>query len=318
MKTTSDEGKSLAYKILTHWAIVIPIGLFIMIASSFGGQICNIIIKLALKYLLPAVYSNDVFQTASMYFWSGVPWIIIIPLCLIGRKNVYRPVMESVKEKSFLRFLLSFLAGILIGGGMNLIVALAAIFEGCIDISFVGFRPVSFILIFVCVFIQSSAEEIMCRGFLQVNLLGRYKLPWMAVLVNSGVFALLHITNPGVTFLAILNILLSGILFSMIFYYFDSIWVVFLAHTAWNFMQNIILGLPNSGLTVPYSVFKLGPKPANGFAYNVNFGIEGTILACIVLFVACVIVYFVGRLTTGKRFFGKTEEAVAGENEVSQ
>ena len=31
----------------------------------------------------------------------------------------------------------------------------------------------------------------------------------------------------------------------------------FAVHTAWNFTQNILFGLPNSGINVPYSVFKL-------------------------------------------------------------
>ena len=68
------------------------------------------------------------------------------------------------------------------------------------------------------------------------------------------------------------------------------------AHGAWNFTQNIIFGLPNSGITVPFSVFKLDASTArNSFAYNVGFGIEGTLVADIVLILACVIMYLWGR-----------------------
>ena len=55
------------------------------------------------------------------------------------------------------------------------------------------------------------------------------------------------------------------------------------------------LGLPNSGINVPYSVYKLNAATArDSFAYNVGFGIEGT-AADIVLLAACVLLYFWGR-----------------------
>ena len=79
-------------------------------------------------------------------------------------------------------------------------------------------------------------------------------------------------------------------------YYMDSLWCAFAVHTAWNFTQNILFGLPNSGINVPYSVFKLDAATArDSFAYNVGFGIEGTLLADVVLLVACVLLYLWGR-----------------------
>ena len=85
------------------------------------------------------------------------------------------------------------------------------------------------------------------------------------------------------------------VLFSLFVYYFDSLWCAYGIHTGWNFTQSILLGLPNSGLVVPYSNFELDTAAAaNSFAYNVAFGIEGTILSTVVLAVACLIVYLLG------------------------
>lgn len=100
--------------------------------------------------------------------------------------------------------------------------------------------------------------------------------------------------NSGVTALSVLNIFLVGLLFSMCVYYFDSFWMVAAIHTSWNFTQNILLGLPNSGNVVPFSIFKL-EGAADSLAYNVGFGIEGTALACVVLVAACVCAYVVGQ-----------------------
>ena len=54
--------------------------------------------------------------------------------------------------------------------------------------------------------------------------------------------------------------------------------------------------MPNSGITVPFSVFKLDASTArNSFAYNIGFGIEGTIFADLVLILGCVLLFMWGR-----------------------
>ena len=122
-----------------------------------------------------------------------------------------------------------------------------------------------------------------------------YRSKWVAIIGNALIFSLMHGANPGVTALALANIFFSGLLFSLFVYYFDSLWCAYGIHTGWNFTQSILLGLPNSGLVVPYSNFELDTAAAtNSFAYNVAFGIEGTILSTVVLAVACLIVYLLG------------------------
>lgn len=67
-------------------------------------------------------------------------------------------------------------------------------------------------------------------------------------------------------------------------------------HTAWNFTQNIIFGLPNSGNVVPYSIFKLDAGSAvKNFAYDPGFGIEGTALSCVVQAAVVIIIFLWGR-----------------------
>ncbi|MCR4764422.1 MAG: CPBP family intramembrane metalloprotease, partial [Lachnospiraceae bacterium] len=48
-------------------------------------------------------------------------------------------------------------------------------------------------------------------------------------------------------------------------------------HSAWNFSQNIIFGLPNSGNILGFSIGKLDTSAiGNSFFYNPNFGVEAT------------------------------------------
>ena len=179
-----------------------------------------------------------------------------------------------------------FAVGLAIGLGMNLLCALIAIFNGDIALAFHSFRPVSFLLIFITVLIQSSAEELICRVFIYQRLLRFNCKPIVAAVINASFFAILHLMNPGITPWSVVDLVLSGIMFSAMVIYMDSPWAAMAAHTGWNFCQNILLGLPNSGNVVPYSVFKLNAATAtDSFAYSVSFGLEGSITSIVIILI---------------------------------
>lgn len=242
--------------------------------------------------LIESLKASDAFNTAEMYleFW-GI-WVVVLLFCLIP---INRPIYKAIKKNKGNTFK-NLGIGLLVGFAMNGFCALCALLNGDIHLYFDSFKPISFILIFICVFIQSSAEELICRVFLYQHLKRAYKSPLVWIIGNSILFGLLHLGNKGIGLIPILNVTLSGILFSLFVYYFDSPWCAFACHTAWNFTQNIIFGLPNSGNVVPYSVFKLSAVNGNiTFIYNPYFGIEGAALSCVVLVVAIVITILIGR-----------------------
>ena len=141
-----------------------------------------------------------------------------------------------------------------------------------------------FVLFFLCVFIQSAAEELVDRWYLYQKLRRRYRSPWIAIVVNSLVFMAMHLFNPGISLLAVTQIFLVGAVFSLFVYYYNGLWIAMAFHAACNFTQSIVFGLPNSGIVSAYSVFKLDAASAtNGFFYNVNFGVEGSAGANIIL-----------------------------------
>lgn len=232
-------------------------------------------------------------DTFLRYFETIGPWIAFLLFFLLKRnKPLFKTITPACKGNNLVNLLL----GLLIGFGLNGIVILAAALHGDISLSFDSFHPLQLLAILFAVFVQSSSEEVACRGYLYQKLLHRYKLPVVAVVGNALLFSFLHIFNSGVTALALLNILLSGLMFSLMVYYFDSMWMAFAAHCGWNFTQNIIFGLPNSGIRVPFSIMVLDEANArDSFAYNVAFGVEGTVLAVVVLAVACIVIYLIGR-----------------------
>lgn len=243
---------------------------------------------------IPFMVNTDVAVTATMYFMFIGIWIVALIYIRFTKKN--RPILKAIGKGAAGNNWKNLLLGFVIGFGLNSICVLAAWLHNDISLYYDSFQPISLIIIFIAVFVQSSAEELVCRGFLYQRLRKSYKSPAVAIIGNSLLFALLHLSNDGVTIVSFINIFTVGILFSFMVYYMDSLWCAMAAHAAWNYTQNIIFGLPNSGIVVPYSLLRLDAASAsNSFAYNVNFGIEGTLLADAVLILACVCIFLWGR-----------------------
>lgn len=301
----STENKTTGKKVR---ALLISCGeacIMIMLGQILGMFIMGFISGI-LNIFISDIDTSDIWQTTVDYgFFIGI-WLVTLLILKVSRKK--RPILQAVGTKPDGNNIFKFMFGILTGFVLNGVCILVAWIHGDIVIYFESFRPLSFVLIFAMVLIQSSAEELICRGFLYQMLIKNFKNPAVAIFGNSLLFASIHLGNNGITILSFIDICLSGILFSLMVYYMDSLWCAFAGHTAWNFTQAIIFGLPNSGNPAVYSVFKIDlDNSRNSFAYNVIFGIEGTVFSVIVLALACMALYLWGR-KYGKKPFDVWEE----------
>lgn len=255
---------------------------------SFGLTIAGELL-FELKFNLPFL-NKDANDTFNLYisFWRF--WFVILLFIIIFKQNRY--ILNSIKYNPKGNTISKLIFGLLIGFLTNGICAGVAILHGDISIHFSKFELLTLIIIFLAVFVQSSAEELLCRGFMYQRLSQRFKTPIIPILISSGFFATLHLGNESISALALLDLFLAGIFFGLIMICFNSLWMAMAAHTSWNFTQNILLGLPNSGEISRYSVYILDNNSAkNSFAYNVGFGIEGTIVAIIVMLIFCLILW---------------------------
>ena len=73
------------------------------------------------------------------------------------------------------------------------------------------------------------------------------------IVVPSLIFGLIHLTNPNVTLLSVVNIVLLGIALSLMYYKSGNVWMCIGFHIAWNLFQSVVYGMPVSGLDVPRS-----------------------------------------------------------------
>ena len=278
------------FKWTDSFIITIFLTLFLMI---IGENVGYFVTYVPFKKLIQADETGFVSISIDYFNFIGL-WITFLLYCFIVKKN--RPILNTLWTKPYGNNLKFLLIGLLIGFGTNFFCAVCAMLNKDISIYYNSFPVLQLIVIFLCIFVQSSAEELICRGFMYYRLRKGYRHPAVAIIVNSTLFAFLHIFNPGVSVLAILDIFFTGIFFSLVVYYTDSIWCAMAIHAAWNYTQNIILGLPNSGIVSPFSIFKLDAASAtDSFAYSTGFGLEGTILAVSVQIICCIVIYLVYR-----------------------
>ena len=186
------------------------------------------------------------------------------------------------------------LSGVLIGFCLMGICIIAASVHGDIKVgSASGTDYTLFIFALVAVFIQASIEEVETRGFVFGKLMdGGVPLKW-SVVASSFFFAYIHATNPGFGFLPLLSIFIVGLQYVLIYYYFGNLWITFAAHAMWNFTQDFIFGLPDSGKPAAVSIFNTTVS-GSSFFYDKDFGIEGSVMAILVNAAVCVLAFVIG------------------------
>jgi membrane protease YdiL (CAAX protease family) len=135
--------------------------------------------------------------------------------------------------------------------------------------------------------IQGPAEELLFRGYVFENVRAQWGLRW-GVAVSSLTFAVLHAANPAFGLLPFVNLVLFGVGTALYKVNRDGgqLWAVFGIHTTWNWLQQVVFGLPNSGLASSPSnaLFSITPNASLPEpVWGGGFGPEGTLAASLVL-----------------------------------
>jgi membrane protease YdiL (CAAX protease family) len=315
-----EKSRKSFLRACASWTDIFVIAAMLSVLLMIFGELLTLILDRwvihAPQIGMKLLGDGDSVEFLLQYFDFYGIWIAFMLVILLFKSNW--PMWKAFLYNGHGNNLKAIPAGILLGFGMNGFCILMSVIMGDIKLSFNGFDPKLFFIFLFCVLIQSGAEEIIDRCYLYQKLRRRYRWPAIAVLVNALVFMSLHMGNPGVTKLGLLQVFLIGVLFSLIVYYWDSLWTVIWAHTAWNFSQSIVFGLPNSGIVSKYSVFKLEAASArDGIFYNTSFGVEGSMGANVMIAAAIVIVLIYGIATKrGERMdhWAEAEIRDAGKN----
>lgn len=202
---------------------------------------------------------------------------------ILKRNNLSLGLVDENKIKNYGK-------GILLGFFLLSFVVLSLKFTGFAEIrkNPAGFNSKLFLLFVPAWMIQGFEEEFLLRAILMNQMAAKGKIS-LAILANSLIFSILHLGNAGFSIMAFVNIFLVGLVFSLIFYLQDSIYMSGAAHSIWNMTMANIYGITVSGnksVGVTFFTTNLkGPDLISGG----GFGVEGSIVTTIVLAILIII-----------------------------
>lgn len=229
--------------------------------------------------ILPLIFSLDASETivdmlyVSYYLVTyAVPMAICILYMAVTRKQTLKTLWAGFGNNNAGTFFGGMLAGFLLNGFLVML----GICAGNLRISYSEFLLLPLLAVLAGGVVQCSCEEIIHRGYVYQYLKHRYGAA-LAVLTGGITFVLTHISNLmtyGFELGFVLNIILIGVIFALVMRRTGSFWFACGMHTMWNFTQQYLFGLPNSGFVSLGAVF-VAEEAKDGFFFHTTFGIEG-------------------------------------------
>ena len=168
-----------------------------------------------------------------------------------------------------------FVSGLLLGVGL-----IALGFGTLYIFNFLSVASIQFSLIdqlfYLSLFaVVSLNEEIAIRGYILQNLSRSFN-KYIALVLSSLVFMIMHIGNPNMSAVPLFNLFLAGLLLGVYCIHKNNLWFPIGAHITWNYFQGPVLGFEVSGNDVD-SIF-IQSLNGSELITGGEFGFEGSII----------------------------------------
>ena len=249
----------------------------------FVSLIITETIIIGISYLFGYNATDNQIPSDIILIISFFGYIVPILTFILYTKKINKSSIEKIGLNKNIK---PFFKGILIGlVTISLIIILLILFKA---INFNGINKninwLSIILFLFAYLIQSSMEEVICRGFIFHRLKEKITL-LLAVIINVGFFMIGHVDKmfeSGILIgiIGIVNAVLIGLIFTILTIKDKNIYSAIGFHCIWNFTLYSIIGLNLSGNNVTNSIFNI--SPANTFLTGSSYGIESSIICTIV------------------------------------
>jgi membrane protease YdiL (CAAX protease family) len=262
------------------FAIQIPIAILLMLAILLGALDQSSLMNLGSS--LPFLVLNTVIS---------LMWVV--PLTYAFRRFLDGQSLRSLglqREQGWVR---NIVAGLLLGTVLMGLIFLAEWALGWLTVEGFSWQLQSFASVLARLFAYllislavASYEELAFRGYVLQNLRADWRV-LAAVVASSLLFGLYHGLNPNVTWLALLNISLAGVVLAACYLVTRSLWLAMALHFSWNFVQGPILSFPLSGLNTSGLLVTSveGNTLLTGGAFGPEGGLLGTAALCLGLVV---------------------------------
>ena len=270
-------------RLTAHPAVVLLLFIPVLLATRGGRTLLTD----AALLLLPQAPDVTTYLIISLFATLATVAVVLL-YCLLAEGRSLLSLGFTKRGAG-----VEYVVGILGGVALFTLPVLLCMAAGTITLTLSEPAPslLPLLLCFVGFLIQGASEELLCRSYLMVSL-SRGLPPWACAAINALLFSLLHVGNPNVSAIALVNIFLFGIFASLLILRRGSVWMACAVHSMWNFAQGNLFGIPVSGLAGLPSPLR-AEISGGGWQTLVNggaFGLEGGLAVTVVLVAACVVV----------------------------
>ncbi len=163
-----------------------------------------------------------------------------------------------------------------------------SLLSGSVSIFGIKFDGGVLILTFMLFLCASIVEEVMIRGYIQSRLMTKMN-KFLALVVASVIFSILHIPNPNIGLFPLINLFLAGVMLGAAFLYTHNLWFPISLHLAWNWIQGPVLGYEVSGTKMFPTLLTL-ELPEENLINGGAFGFEGSIICSILMIISIFVI----------------------------
>ena len=272
--------------------------ILIFYVFKFGSELVGEAFALAAHFVCGKnPLQGDMFDAETIRIISYLGYSLMIGVIIIFWKLFQK---KSLAELGFTKRFGSYFAGAAAGVVLIMVSVIPVILAGALQLYgvFENINTGIILLMIICFILQGAMEEVLCRGVVQQLLQKNTSVP-VALGVSALLFTVSHINNmegadPVIAVVAVVNLILISLIFSLLTVRFKSIWAACGMHSVWNYILFTVFGLNMSGnagsVNAVLDIRSAGDNILNGGIYGIEAGIITTaVLAvgvgiCIFLF----------------------------------
>ena len=178
-----------------------------------------------------------------------------------------------------------FVSGLLLGIGLIVLGFGTLYIFNFLSVASIQFSLIDQLFYLSLFAVVSLNEEIAIRGYILQNLSSSFN-KYIALVLSSLVFMIMHIGNPNMSAVPLFNLFLAGLLLGVYCIHKNNLWFPIGAHITWNYFQGPVLGFEVSGNDVD-SMF-IQSLNGSELITGGEFGFEGSIILTVLMIIGIV------------------------------
>ncbi len=178
-----------------------------------------------------------------------------------------------------------FVSGLLLGIGLIVLGFGTLYIFNFLSVASIQFSLIDQLFYLSLFAVVSLNEEIAIRGYILQNLSNSFN-KYIALVLSSLVFMIMHIGNPNMSAVPLFNLFLAGLLLGVYCIHKNNLWFPIGAHITWNYFQGPVLGFEVSGNDVD-SIF-IQSLNGSELITGGEFGFEGSIILTVLMIIGIV------------------------------